>query len=194
MEFLQHLAHVRIGVAGAPCPFPSDPPSACEKAFCSSRHVAPVAMARQALLRLGRGGALVLGVGLAAKELHDSVFEAAQVDRRAELLLGLAPEALKERRQREQRLRGLMAQAEGRKRELLRASEGEAQQAQLAKLRQQLVEEAHRVMYPEISPAELQERRRKFGNVKWTEEAMERLRGLSPLVEAMHHMPLLPQK
>lgn len=102
-------------------------------------------MARQALGRLGRGSALALGLGLAAKELHDSFFEVAQVDARARLVLGLEPEALAARREREGRLRSIMAQAEGRRQELLRAhgDTAGAQQA-VAKLRQQLVEEAGR--------------------------------------------------
>ncbi|CAJ1369165.1 unnamed protein product, partial [Effrenium voratum] len=64
----------------------------------------------------------------------------------------------------------------------LRTGGSKAQDA-LLKLRGELVEEAHQVMYPSISRDELQRRRQSYGNVKWTEEAMSRIAGFSPLVE-----------
>ncbi|CAK9020635.1 unnamed protein product [Durusdinium trenchii] len=139
---------------------------------------------RQAAWRLARGGSLVVGLGLAAKELHDIFFEDAQVDARAQLFLGLAPHEIAERTEREKRLRNIMASAEGRAQEILAQHGGNASaQKAILNLRHQLVEEAHNVMYPSISREELQQRRQTFGNVKWTEDAMQRLCSFSPLVE-----------
>lgn len=141
--------------------------------------------ARQTAWRLLRGSSVALGLGLAVKELHDTFFEEARVDARARLFLGLEPEAILARRDREMRLRSIMASAEGRSKEILaqHGGNGAAAQPSLLKLHGQLVEEAHQVMYPSISREELQQRRQTFGNVKWTEEVMQQLLSYSPLVE-----------
>ncbi|CAK9020639.1 unnamed protein product [Durusdinium trenchii] len=100
------------------------------------------------------------------------------------LFLGLAPHEIAERTEREKRLRNIMASAEGRAQEILAQHGGNASaQKAILNLRHQLVEEAHNVMYPSISREELQQRRQTFGNVKWTEDAMQRLCSFSPLVE-----------
>mgnify|MGYP002803428389 CR=1 FL=1 len=141
--------------------------------------------ARQTAWRLFRGSSVALGLGLAVKELHDTFFEEVQVDARARLFLGLEPEAIAARMDREKRLRHIMASAEMRSKEILAQHGGNAAAAQrsLMNLRGQLVDEAHGVMYPSISKEELQQRRQTFGNVKWTEEVMQRLLSYSPLVE-----------
>ncbi|CAJ1403731.1 unnamed protein product [Effrenium voratum] len=137
---------------------------------------------RAVATRAARGSFLVLGVGLAAKEIHDLFFEEAQVDQRAQLFLGLDPEVIAARTERERQLRAIMSSADRRAREVLAQGGSKAQDA-LLKLRGELVEEAHQVMYPSISRDELQRRRQSYGNVKWTEEAMSRIAGFSPLVE-----------
>eukprot|EP00913_Durusdinium_trenchii_P027404 g25706.t1 len=116
---------------------------------------------------------------------NNTVFgQDAQVDARAQLFLGLAPHEIAERTEREKRLRNIMASAEGRAQEILAQHGGNASaQKAILNLRHQLVEEAHNVMYPSISREELQQRRQTFGNVKWTEDAMQRLCSFSPLVE-----------
>ncbi|CAJ1369166.1 unnamed protein product, partial [Effrenium voratum] len=106
----------------------------------------------------------------------------AQVDQRAQLFLGLDPEVIAARTERERQLRAIMSSADRRAREVLAQGGSKAQDA-LLKLRGELVEEAHQVMYPSISRDELQRRRQSYGNVKWTEEAMSRIAGFSPLVE-----------
>ncbi|CAE7394415.1 unnamed protein product [Symbiodinium natans] len=88
-----------------------------------------------------QGGSAVLGVGLAVRELQDAFFQDVQVDDRAQLLLGLDQGLLRARREREQKLRDIMASADQRARAVVTtAGDGNSAQA-LLQLRAQLVEE-----------------------------------------------------
>eukprot|EP00439_Symbiodinium_sp_Y106_P066242 s853_g10.t1 len=139
--------------------------------------------ARRIAWRCFSGGTAVLGVGLAVRELQDTFFQEVQVDDRAQLLLGLDQGLLRARREREQKLRDIMGSADKRARAVVAtAGDGDSAQA-LLKLRAQLVEEAHRVMYPSLTREEVDQRRRTFGNVKWTEAALQLVERFSPLVE-----------
>lgn len=158
-------------------------------------------------------GSVLVSGGLLGYELHDIwlsttvVGRDVQLDDRAQLLLGLDPGQRAERFAREQRLRGLLREGEMRARALaspqasmatsdtasaLRTEEAaasaapavsRADPAALAKLRIELVREAHTLLYPGVTQEEVQHRREAFGNVKWTDAAMQLVTRYSPLVE-----------
>ncbi|CAE8642675.1 unnamed protein product [Polarella glacialis] len=141
--------------------------------------------------RAFRGTSLVLGVGLAVREVHDIWYETTvsgkdvQLDDRAQLILGLAREQLTERAERERRLRGLMLSGEQRARAAAEAAGTAhgAKAAALSLIRVELVAEAQNVLHPGFSTEDLKQRRQAYGNVKWTEAAMQSLVKHSPIVE-----------
>eukprot|EP00411_Alexandrium_monilatum_P028556 CAMPEP_0175383282 /NCGR_PEP_ID=MMETSP0095-20121207/27754_1 /TAXON_ID=311494 /ORGANISM="Alexandrium monilatum, Strain CCMP3105" /LENGTH=263 /DNA_ID=CAMNT_0016681679 /DNA_START=79 /DNA_END=868 /DNA_ORIENTATION=+ len=86
----------------------------------------------------------------------------------AELCFGLPQEVRKARREKEARFRALLEQARQRQ------AAGGVPADTL---------EAHRLLYPGLSPEELRTRRQEHGAVKWTEKALQVAVAMSPLLE-----------